>query len=163
MAAALVPAAPIAPSIRVLHQAARCGVKPSTMAGAWVFGVLWNAWNLVNDPSANRPRKLQAIAYGMAAAFLVPRVMKRAFAWTDRRFFREAYDVERVLTELSEQVRTIAETGPLLDTVLDRIGSTLHVDRLAAFERDADRLLPSARADSRHRPPSGFLSPPRRS
>jgi sigma-B regulation protein RsbU (phosphoserine phosphatase) len=114
-----------------------------TLVMIFMAGVLWNAWNLVNDPTANRPRKLQAIAFGMAAAMLLPRVAKRAFDWTDRRFFREAYDVERVLTELSEQVRTIAETAPLLDTVLDRIGTTLHVDRLAVFLHEGDRLVPS--------------------
>lgn len=109
----------------------------------FMAGVLWNAWNLVNDPTANRPRKLQAIAFGMAAAVVVPRFAKRAFDWTDRRFFRESYDTERMLTELSEEVRTIAETEPLLDTVLDRIGSTLHVDRLAVFLHDGGKLRPS--------------------
>ncbi len=123
-----------------------------TLVGLFLLGVGWNAWNLVNDPTANRPRKLQAIAWGMAAAVILPRFAKRAFEWTDRRFFREAYDVERVLTELSEEVRTIPETGPLLDTVLDRIGSTLHVDRLAVFLHEGDRLV-----TSRVR---GFAAPP---
>ena len=130
--------------------AIRQGLRYTVTRGAirvvvllFMAGVLWNARNLVNDPTANRPRKLQAIALGMAVAVVVPRFAGRAFAWTDRRFFREAYDVERVLTELSEQVRTIAETGPLLDTVLDRIGTTLHVERLAVFLHEGDRLLPS--------------------
>jgi phosphoserine phosphatase RsbU/P len=130
--------------------AVRQGLRYAVTRGAirtavvlFMAGVLWNAWNLVNDPTANRPRKLQAIAWGMAAAIVVPRFAKRAFDWTDRRFFREAYDVERVLTELSEEVRTIAETEPLLDTVLDRIGTTLHVDRLAVFLHEGKRLLPS--------------------
>ena len=47
------------------------------------------------------------------------------------------------LTELSEQVRTIAETEPLLDTVLDRIGTTLHVDRLAVFLHEGAKFAPS--------------------
>jgi sigma-B regulation protein RsbU (phosphoserine phosphatase) len=130
--------------------AVRQGLRYAATRGAirtvvmlFMGGVLWNAWNLVNDPTANRPRKLQAIAWGMAAAIVAPRFAKGAFGWTDRRFFREAYDVERVLTELSEQVRTIAETEPLLDTVLDRIGTTLHVDRLAVFLHEGDRLVPS--------------------
>jgi sigma-B regulation protein RsbU (phosphoserine phosphatase) len=129
--------------------AVRQGLRYAATRGAirmvvmlFMAGVLWNAWNLVNDPTANRPRKLQAIAFGMAAAIVLPRVAKRGFDWTDRRFFREAYDVERVLTELSEQVRTIAETGPLLETVLDRIGTTLHVDRLVVFLQEGDRLVP---------------------
>jgi len=120
-------------------------------------GVVWNAWNLVNDPTANRPRKLQAIAFGMAAAVLVPRFAGRAFNWTDRRFFRESYDVERVLTELSDEVRTIAETGPLLDTVLDRIGTTLHVDRLAVFLHEGDRFVPS-RSRGFHPEPSVWFN-----
>ncbi|HZN55563.1 MAG TPA: SpoIIE family protein phosphatase [Candidatus Polarisedimenticolaceae bacterium] len=107
----------------------------------FMLGVAWNAWNLVNDPFANRPRKLQAIALGMAAAVLLPRLAKRAFDWTDRRFFREAYDTEQVLTGLSEEVRTIGETGTLLDTVLDRIGETLHVDKLAVLLIDGDRFV----------------------
>jgi len=130
--------------------AVRQGLRYAVTRGAirvvvvlFMAAVAWNAWNLVNDPTANRPRKLQAIAFGMAAAVVLPRFAKRAFDWTDRRFFREAYDVEQVLTELSEQVRTIGETGPLLDTVLDRIGTTLHVNRLAVFLHEGDRLVPS--------------------
>jgi sigma-B regulation protein RsbU (phosphoserine phosphatase) len=109
----------------------------------FMFAALLNAWNLVNDPSANRPRKLQAIALGMAAAIVVPRFAKRAMDWTDRRFFREAYDAELMLTNLSDEVRTMVETNPLLDTVLDRLGSTLHVDKLAVFLLEKDWLIPA--------------------
>ena len=113
------------------------------VVGIIVAGVLWNVWNLLNDPTANRPRKIQVIAVGVFAAVGLPRFSKRAFDWTDRRFFRESYNTERVLTELSEEVRTIAETDPLLDTVLERIGSTLHVDRLAVFLREGTKVVPS--------------------
>ncbi len=139
--------------------AVRQGLRYAATRGAiralvliFMAGVLWNAWNLVDDPAANRPKKLGAIAWGMVAAIVVPRFAKRALDWTDRRFFREAYDVERVLTDLSEEVRTIGETGPLLDTVLDRIGTTLHVDRLAVFLHEGDLFVPS-----RSR---GFATPP---
>jgi sigma-B regulation protein RsbU (phosphoserine phosphatase) len=130
--------------------AVRQGLRYAVTRGAirtvvvlFAAGVAWNAWYLFNDPTANRPRKLRAIAWGVAAAVLVPRFAKRAFDWTDRRFFREAYDVERVLTGLSEEVQKIGETEPLLDTVLDRIGTTLHVDRLAVFLHEGDRFVPS--------------------
>jgi sigma-B regulation protein RsbU (phosphoserine phosphatase) len=108
-----------------------------------MLAVVWNLWILVDDPSTNRPRKLTAIGWGMTFAILLPRVMKGALAWTDRRFFREAYDAERVLTELSDEVRSILDTDTLLDTVLERIGTTLHVDRLAVFLREGDRLVSS--------------------
>jgi phosphoserine phosphatase RsbU/P len=127
----------------------RQGIKYGATRGAIrvlvvlaIAAVMWNAWNLVNDPDANRPRKLQAIAWGMVVALWAPRAAKKMSDWTDRRFFREAYDAERVLTELSEEVRTFVETGPLIDTVLERIGTTLHVDRAIAFLMDGDHFSP---------------------
>ncbi len=59
--------------------------------------------------------------------------------WLDRRFFREAYDAERVLSELSEQVRAILDTSELLHTVARKIAESLHVERIAV-------LLPSGGA-----------------
>jgi sigma-B regulation protein RsbU (phosphoserine phosphatase) len=109
---------------------------------AAIAAAAWNLWILANDASANRPRKLQAMALAIGAAFAVPRVAKRGLEWTDKRFFREAYDAEVVLTSLSEEVRTMVETEPLLDTVLDRIGSTLHVDKLVVFLLDNGQFVP---------------------
>ncbi len=53
--------------------------------------------------------------------------------WVDRRFFRESYDAEHVLTELSEQVRSMIEPGSLLETVAARISETLHVPQVAVL------------------------------
>ena len=128
----------------------RQGLKYAATRGAigvLVFVILaivaWTAYRLVSDPEANRPRKLQGIALGMVAVVLVPRGAARLVRWTDRRFFREAYDAERVLTGLSEEVRTIFETDPLLDTILERIGETLHVEKLAVYLREGDGFVPS--------------------
>jgi hypothetical protein len=54
-----------------------------------------------------------------------------ALPWIDRRFFREAYSVDQVLVELSEQARSFTETEPLLRTITERIGQTLHVQRIS--------------------------------
>ncbi len=53
--------------------------------------------------------------------------------WIDRRFFREAYDTELVLAELSENVRSMVETRPLLETVASRIAQVLHVPHIAVL------------------------------
>jgi len=57
----------------------------------------------------------------------------------DRRFFREAYDSDQVLNDLSEEVRKFVEAKPLLDTVTHRICETLHVLRAAVLLKDTDR------------------------
>ena len=54
---------------------------------------------------------------GLWAIFLLHGLMQRLATWVDRRFFREAYDAEKILSELGDQVRTIVETQPLLETV----------------------------------------------
>jgi phosphoserine phosphatase RsbU/P len=56
-------------------------------------------------------------------------------SWVDLRFFREAYQTDRILAELSEDVRSVTEAGPLLQMVGKRIAESLHVQRVAALLR----------------------------
>jgi phosphoserine phosphatase RsbU/P len=55
--------------------------------------------------------------------------------WLDRKFFREAYDAELVLSELSDQARRFTEAKPLVDTVSRRISEVLHVSSIAVYLR----------------------------
>ena len=55
--------------------------------------------------------------------------------WLDRKFFREAYDAELVLSELSDQARRFTEAKPLVDTVTRRISEVLHVSNIAVYLR----------------------------
>ncbi|MBV9482848.1 MAG: SpoIIE family protein phosphatase [Acidobacteria bacterium] len=95
--------------------------------------VVLTALTLANHKTRNRPEKIAVIAIGVTAVFTIRRVGARLRAWTDRRFFREAYNAEHVLTELSEQVRTIVESKSLLETVTARIADTLHISRIAVL------------------------------
>jgi sigma-B regulation protein RsbU (phosphoserine phosphatase) len=99
---------------------------------------------LASDPNRNRPRKIIPLAAGLIFVVLVGRIADRLHAWTDRRFFREAYDAERILGDLSERVRTMVEAGPLLETVTRTISESLHVARVSVLQGPdipaADRL-----------------------
>jgi len=68
-------------------------------------------------------------------------VRKKLQKWLDRRFFREAYDAERVLNELAEEVRRYTETEPLLETVARCIAETLHVDQIAMMLRRGEYFV----------------------
>ncbi|QNI31085.1 SpoIIE family protein phosphatase [Alloacidobacterium dinghuense] len=68
-------------------------------------------------------------------------VHKRIQQWLDRRFFREAYDAERVLNELAEEVRRYTETEPLLETVARCVAETLHVDQIAMLLRRGEYFV----------------------
>jgi sigma-B regulation protein RsbU (phosphoserine phosphatase) len=68
--------------------------------------------------------------------FLRLRIARPLSLWIDRRFFREAYSVDQILTDLSEQARTFSETEPLLRTITERISQTLHVERISFLLRE---------------------------
>jgi sigma-B regulation protein RsbU (phosphoserine phosphatase) len=100
------------------------------------------AISLLLDPAANRPRRLQAVAGGVAFVLLTRRLGGQISAWIDRRFFREAYDAEQILNDLSESVRTIFERDTLLETVTSRVSESLHVRRLAVVIAQDGSLKP---------------------
>jgi sigma-B regulation protein RsbU (phosphoserine phosphatase) len=62
-------------------------------------------------------------------------ISSRLQRWLDRKFFREAYDAELVLSELSDQARRFTEAAPLVDTVTRRISEVLHVSSIAVYLR----------------------------
>ena len=68
----------------------------------------------------SRPRKISNVGWGVTLAFVIRESGDRLRRWVDRRFFREAYNAEQMLSELSEQVRGILDAEALLDTVTRR-------------------------------------------
>jgi sigma-B regulation protein RsbU (phosphoserine phosphatase) len=101
-----------------------------------IVAVIVAASTLAGEAAANRPKRIQYVGSGIAIVFLMQRAADRLRLWIDRRFFREAYDAEQILTSLSEDVRTIVETDRLLSTVGQRISSSLHVPRLRVLVRE---------------------------
>lgn len=105
--------------------------------------IIFVAATLVASSSANRPQKITVIAAGVALVFLLQGVAERLRGWVDRRFFREAYNAEQILSDLSDKVRTIVETAPLLETVAQRISESLHVPRVALMLKDNGAYRPA--------------------
>ena len=66
-------------------------------------------------------------------------VSDRLKQWLDKKFFREAYNAEIVLSDLSEQARGFTEAGPLIDTITRRISEVLHVKEVGVFMRGTGR------------------------
>jgi sigma-B regulation protein RsbU (phosphoserine phosphatase) len=110
---------------------------------ALTFAVLWVAITLSLDPSRNRPRKISAIAWGIVLVLSVRKGSEKVRTWTDRRFFRESYDAEKVLEGLSDEVRSIVETRPLLERVASRIAESLHIPQVAVLIAEGGSFRPA--------------------
>jgi sigma-B regulation protein RsbU (phosphoserine phosphatase) len=88
---------------------------------------------MAGNANHNRAQKIIVILVGITAYFTIRRLGDGLRTWVDRRFFRENYNAEHVLTELSEEVRSIVEPRSLLETVAGRISETLHVPQVAVL------------------------------
>jgi sigma-B regulation protein RsbU (phosphoserine phosphatase) len=109
---------------------AKNGVRVIQLAVS--LAALFAAAALIAD-SSNRWGKLAVVVLGLALVPVAQKGSNRLRNWIDRRFFREAYDTEHVLSELSDQVRSMVEPQSLLRTVVSRISETLHVAQLAVL------------------------------
>jgi sigma-B regulation protein RsbU (phosphoserine phosphatase) len=76
---------------------------------------------------------MAATALAIAAlTFLNQRVMPII----DRRFFREAYDAQQVLSELGLEMRRVSTVPQLLERVVAKIQDALHAENVTIFLRD---------------------------
>ena len=91
---------------------------------------------------AHRGRPASAIwqvCIALALLFLLRSVLeKRARLWIDRKFFRESYAAEQVLSDLVAQAGAFTEAEPLLNTVSRRIADTLHVENVVMLMRSGN-------------------------
>jgi sigma-B regulation protein RsbU (phosphoserine phosphatase) len=113
------------------YTAARGGIRVIQMMA--IGAVIVAGTTMAGNASHDRPQKTIVILVGITAYFTIRRLGDGVRTWVDRRFFRENYNAENVLTELSEQVRSITETKSLLETVAARISETLHVPQVAVL------------------------------
>jgi len=110
---------------------ATSGVRVIQMIAVIVLVVA--AVGFLGDSGHSRVLKIGAMLVGIAILGSIGRVSHNLRVRIDKRFFREAYNAEQVLTELSEQVRSMVEPKSLLQTVASRIAETLHVPRIAVL------------------------------
>lgn len=106
-------------------------------------GVLFVALSLAMNPTRSRAQSIPLLAIGMTIVFLLQRFARKLRAWTDRKFFRDAYNAEQILAGLSDEVRTIVETSSLVERVASRIAESLHVPQVAVLLDDGGWYRPA--------------------
>ncbi|HEX6853240.1 MAG TPA: SpoIIE family protein phosphatase [Candidatus Polarisedimenticolaceae bacterium] len=92
-------------------------------------------WRIATRPDMRRVDVVGALAVGALLVVLLKRFGDATLRWTDRRFFREAVDAERVLGALAEEVRTVVDRDALVDVIVRRLRESLHVERVAVLLR----------------------------
>ena len=125
----------------VQYALARGGIK--IIQVGLTVAIIFLAASAMDSQGISRPQKLTAIGFGVLLIIRIRDAGERLRRWLDRRFFREAYNAEQILGDLSEQVRTILDKDHLLETVTRRLSESLHVDRIAVMLRDGAFFRPA--------------------
>src|SRR6516225_7865866 len=118
----------------------RQGLQYALATGAIrVFQVLLSAAVLTIGITLARNRHLTlaneiaVVTALILTVLLLRRGALKLRAWTDRRFFRDAYNAEQILTSLGDEVRSIVETRTLIERVSTKIAESLHIPRIAVL------------------------------
>lgn len=85
---------------------------------------------LANDPGF----LWLALAVGLAGVLIATR--RRVFALLDRRFFREEYDAQRILSALVEKSRRAGSARELAEVINRELDAALHLESVSVYGRD---------------------------
>jgi phosphoserine phosphatase RsbU/P len=90
------------------------------------------------DGYGNRADIVASILVTVATIVLLTLLNRHVMNAIDRRFFREAYDAELILTELGETIPTLSKTKQVIELVANKISDALHPDNVTIFLNDED-------------------------
>src|SRR5882724_6863746 len=82
------------------------------------------------DQYGNRADIVASILVTVATIALLTSLNRRVMTSIDRRFFREAYDAELILTELAEAIPTLSKTKQLVEFAARKISDALHPENV---------------------------------
>jgi len=126
----------------LIRQGTKYFFASGTIIVVTILLAIWMSYNIslfVASSGHRRPvdivRIFAIVGVFFAFRFVLSRRLQQRI---DQRFFREAYSTEQLLSELSDEARNFTEVEPLLQTITHRLGSTLHIDRIAVFLRSGD-------------------------
>jgi sigma-B regulation protein RsbU (phosphoserine phosphatase) len=90
------------------------------------------------DQYGNRADIVASIFVTVATIALLTTLNRSVMTAIDRRFFREAYNAELILTELGEAIPTLSKTKQLVELVANKISDALHPENVTIFLDDED-------------------------
>ncbi len=128
----------------VIRQSLRYGLA---RVGLWSLraALIALAAYLLNSSSKSGGKpstSIQLAAVGAGLLLVRRRAANSASQWIDKKFFRESYDAEKMLTELATRAGRYVEVNPLLEKVARRISDTLHVPDIVVLVRDGNLFVP---------------------
>lgn len=107
----------------------------SVIQAGLLIGLVVLLMHVLRAPSLSVKGTVGVIVLAGLLLLLRSRLTRNLSSWLDRKFFREAYNAEQLLAELSQRVRRYNDSGPMLEMVTKNLAQTLHIDKIAVLLR----------------------------
>lgn len=113
----------------------------SVATAAAVFIVLVSSASRISSIQPHELPLWAQLAFALAIALLFQPLKRSIQGWTDRYFFREPYNYQRTLREISRTMSTILDLQSLLTYACDAISKTVRPDFIAVYTLDATETV----------------------
>ncbi len=108
------------------------GALTASLAAIYLL-VVSGVGNLLGSLTGVREDHVFDLVALMIIAIAFEPIKERLKGSIDRTFYREQYDYQKALLELSEQLPRLIDPRQILDALVARIAETMHIDRLAVI------------------------------
>jgi sigma-B regulation protein RsbU (phosphoserine phosphatase) len=111
------------------------GSVTATLVAIYLFVVLGAGHLIFEWIGVDDNRALNIVALVLIALVFDP-VKRRAQSWIDRAFYHERLDYQRALLEFSQELPRQMNLEQIMNSVVNRIANTMHVDNVAVITSD---------------------------
>jgi sigma-B regulation protein RsbU (phosphoserine phosphatase) len=119
------------------------GIVTATVAAIYV-GTVFVAGSLAADLLGEDPDRLATLLALVVVAFAFDPLKQNAQAWIDRFFYQERYNYQQALLEFAQDLPRRIDLREILESMVHRISSTMHIDNVAVILCDPQGACESA-------------------
>jgi len=116
----------------VIRRSLIYGTVTAALAAIYLVSV-YGIGTLVNYLFGARDNQLLVVVSLIVVAFVFDPVKQRFQNWIDRIFFHERYDYQKALLEFTQELPRLMEMEHILNSIVSRLSSTMHIEKISVF------------------------------
>ena len=116
----------------VIRRSLIYGTVTASLAAIYLVSV-YGIGTLVNYFFGAQDSQLLIVVSLIVVAFVFDPVKQRFQNWIDRIFFHERYDYQQALLEFTQELPRLMEMEHILNSIVSRLSSTMHIEKISVF------------------------------
>ncbi|HEY6952069.1 MAG TPA: GAF domain-containing SpoIIE family protein phosphatase, partial [Bacteroidota bacterium] len=117
------------------------GMVTATMAAMYLLIIFGLGTLLANVVGSEDSRTTNLVAL-IVVAFAFDPMKRRMQEWIDRFFYQERYNYQKALLEFTQELPRFTRLNQILESIVHRIASTMHIEKVAVILCDDNEGCP---------------------